>query len=113
MATRTPRRVQQSTGFTNLGKLRQQQADYYAQAEEMGVKPPVALDTRRSQAGSLYMDAAKEAGKSYVQKGLPEWMKKFDAEERPEMRQANTDLAAAIRFEPIQQAEGATLRRWT
>lgn len=103
-----------SESFTQLGNLRQQQADYYASAEEMEVKPPVALSTRRNEAATNFMNAAKEAGKSYVQKGVPDWITGYGQADMDQKnaRRANTDLAAAVRFEPIQQAEGATLRRW-
>ena len=99
--------------YTQLGNVRQTQGDYYASAEENDVMSGGKLGSSRTAASNAFMNASKEAGKSYTQKGLPGWMKNYgDDLARPVARQENSNLAAAMRFEPIQQAEGATQRRW-
>lgn len=99
-----------SETFTQLGNVRQTQGDYMESAREMDVGS--GGGSYATQAGKAFMDAAKESGKSYVQKGLPQWVKDWEGAAEVDTRRTNTDLAAAIRFEPIHQAEGATLRRW-
>lgn len=99
-----------SDTYTQLGNLYTQKGDYYVQANELGEKP--GSNTTAKDAGTAYMDAAKEASKSYTQQGVPAEIQNWQGIAAPTARQANTDLAAAVKFEPIQQAEGAGLRSW-
>jgi hypothetical protein len=101
-----------SDTFTQLGNIYGQQRDYYAQAREMDKATPndAAAKTASEQA---FMDAAKEAGKSYVNQGLPDWIKDYKGQEQLPAKQENTNLAAAVQFGPVGKAEGATsLGRW-
>jgi hypothetical protein len=98
---------------TQLGNVRGQQADYYAMAKEMGVKPPKRAESRAI--GGMkqgYNGATSEAGKSYVQQALPAWMKTYKAASEQTARRSNTDLAAAVTIDKAEKAEGASLRRW-
>lgn len=102
-----------SESFTQLGNIKGQQRDYYAQAKEMGVKPKKGLEkSAKKTSEQAFMDAAKEAGKSYVNRGLPEWVQKFEGQREVAARQSNSNLAAAVTIEPLEKAEGATLRKW-
>lgn len=102
-----------SETFTQLGNIRGQQRDYYAQAKEMGVNPKKGAEKAAKKASEdAFMKAAKEAGKSYVNKGLPKWIKDWKGQEEIEARQSNTELQAAMVFEPTAKAQGATLRKW-
>lgn len=99
-----------SETFTQLGNVRQSQADYMESAKEMDVGS--GGGTYASQASKAFMDAANEAGKSYKQQGIPQWIQDWKGQREVDAVQSNTNLAAAMRFQPIQQAEGATLRSW-
>lgn len=99
--------------FTQLGNVRGQQAEYYAQAKEMGVSPKKGAEKAAEDAmKKAFMDAAKEAGRSYTQKALPTWISNYKGQAAVQARQSNTNLEAAMQFEPIEKAEGATLRKW-
>lgn len=100
-------------GFTQLGNVLGQKADYLASAKEMDAK----VSKKRVKAvednmEDAFMDAAKESGKSYKQKGLPAWVTDWQGQEQVERRQENTNLAAALTFEAPKKAQGATLRKW-
>ena len=102
-----------SESFTQLGNIKGQQRDYYAQAKEMGVSPKKGAEKAAKDASyKAFMDAAKEAGKSYVNKGIPAWLQKWQGADELEARQSNSNLAAAMQFEDVGKAEGATLRKW-
>ena len=99
--------------FTQLGNVFGQQADYYAQAKEMGVKPKKGVEKSAEDAmKKAFTDSAIEAGKSYTQEALPEWISGFSGQEQLQARQSNTDLAAAVTMDKAAKAEGATLRKW-
>jgi len=99
--------------FTQLGNVLGQQADFYAQAKEMGVKPPKGAEKDAEDAmKKAFKDSAVEAGKGYTQQGTPESITGYTGQELVKARQSNTDLAAAMVFEPVAKAEGATLRKW-
>ena len=101
-----------SETYTQLGNIRGQQADYYAQAKEMGVKPGKGAEARATkEMKSAYDAAANEAGKSYVQKALPAWIQNYQGTAQVARRQTNTNLGA-VEFEQADRAEGATLRKW-
>ncbi len=99
-----------SESFTQLGNLYQQQADYLDMAKEQKVGG--GGGEKKTASGTAFMDAAKEAGKSYEKQGLPDWIKEWEGTERVEGRVSNTNLAAAPRFERPKRAQGATLRKW-
>lgn len=102
-----------SESFTQLGNIKGQQADYYAQAKEMGAKPKKGAEkAAEKEMEKSFMDASKEAGKTYTQKGLPNWIADFKGQRAVESKQANTNLAAALTMDEIEKAEGATLRKW-
>ena len=102
-----------SEAFTQLGNIRGQQADYYAQAKEMGVKPKKGAEKAAEDAmGKAFKDSAVESGKSYTNQGLPEWVQKYEGTEQVKGKLNNSNLAAAVTFEPVAKAEGATLRKW-
>jgi hypothetical protein len=102
-----------SEAFTQLGNIRGQQRDYYAEAKEMGVSPKKGAESSaKTESEKAFMDAAKESGKSYVQQDIPTWLKQWQGQEQLTARQSNSNLAAAMTFEPIARAEGATLRKW-
>jgi hypothetical protein len=104
--------------FTQLGNVRGQQSDYYAQAKELGVsagktaKGNDRTKVRKKEMEKAFADAANERGKSYVNPGLQQWVKDFKGADQVEASQSNTNLAAAMTIEPMAKAEGATLRRW-
>jgi hypothetical protein len=102
-----------SETYTQIGNLKGQQADYYASAREMGVNPGkgvVAGATKVME--DSFMKAAKEMAKSYDNPGLKDWIKNFHGTEPPKASQSNTNLASALIIEPMEKAEGATLRKW-
>jgi hypothetical protein len=99
--------------FTQLGNVKGQQAEYYAQAKEMGVAPKKGVEAAAEAAmKKAFMDSAKEAGKSYTQKTLPKWISGYQGQAAVETRQSNTNLAAAVTMDPLEKAEGASLRKW-
>lgn len=101
-----------SETFTQLGNIRGQQRNYYAEAKEMGVKPKKGAEkTAKTESEKAFMDAAEEAGKSYVNKGLPQWVKDWNGQAELKTRQSNTKIGS-LEFMPIEKAEGATLRKW-
>lgn len=102
-----------SQGYTQLGNIRGQQADYYASAQEMGVKPGKAK-TRAARAGmkNAYEAATTEAGKAYKEKATPRWIRDWKGTETKETKVQNTNLAAAITIDAPEKADGASLRRW-
>lgn len=102
-----------SEAFTNLGNTLGQQADYYASAKEMGVKPKKGAEAAAEKAmKKAFMDAALESGKGYTQQGLPTWITDYQGTQALQAKQSNTDLAAAMTMEKMAKAEGATLRKW-
>jgi hypothetical protein len=102
-----------SESFTQLGNVKGQQADYYAQAKEMGVKPKKGAEKKaEKEMGTSFMNASKEAAKSYVQKKLPDWVAKYGGQPEVKAKQTNTSLAAAIDLGKVEKAEGATLKKW-
>jgi hypothetical protein len=102
-----------SETFTQLGNVKGQQADYYAQAKEMGAKPKKGVEKASEKAmKNAFMDAALEAGKSYTQKALPKWISDYKGTEQVKAAQSNSNLAAAMVLDPVEKAEGATLRKW-
>jgi hypothetical protein len=100
-------------GYTQLGNVRGQQANYYAQAAEMGVGAGKGKE-KAAQTGkkSAYEDAATEAGKAYKEKALPDWMKNWEGTKLKEAKVQNTNLASAITLDKAEKADGASLRRW-
>ena len=102
-----------SETWTQLGNIRGQQRDYYAQAKEMGVQPGQSTeDAAKSSMEEAYMNASKEAGKSYVQQALPSWISDYEGQEQVEAKQQNTNLANSTRFSTGRRASGASLRKW-
>jgi hypothetical protein len=102
-----------SETFTQLGNVKGQQADYYAQAKEMGVKPKKGVEKAAEKAMErAFMDAALEAGKGYTQKALPAWVTDYKGTEMVKAVQSNSNLSAAMTLDPVEKAEGATLRKW-
>ena len=102
-----------SQGYTQLGNIRGQQADYYASAQEMGVNPGKAK-TRAARAGmkNAYEAATTETGKAYKEKATPGWIKNWEGTKTKETKVQNTNLAAAITIDAPEKADGASLRRW-
>ena len=102
-----------SESFTQLGNIRGQQADYYAAAKEMDVTPGGKMvAANKSDMKTAYMNAAKESGKSYKQRELPDWIKDYEGQAQVDSKLSNTNLAAAPQFRTVGRAEGASLRRW-
>lgn len=102
-----------SEAFTQLGNIRGQQADYYAQAKEMGVKPKKGAEKEAEDAmKKAFADSAAESGKSYTNQGLPTWVQDYQGTEQVRTVQSNSNLEAALTFDPMAKAEGATLRKW-
>ena len=99
--------------FTQLGNIKGQQADYYAQAKEMGVKPKKGVEKAAEDAmKKAFKDSSLEAGKGYTQQGLPTWISDYQGQEQVQGKQSNTELAGALTMEKMAKAEGATLRKW-
>lgn len=99
--------------FTQLGNIFGQQADFYAQAKEMGVKPKKGAEKEAEDAmAKAFKDSAVETGKGYTQAALPDWISGYSGQEQVKARQSNTDLAAAVTMDKVAKAEGATLRKW-
>jgi hypothetical protein len=98
--------------LTQLGNIKGQQADYYAQAKEMGVDPGAKDEAAKAAMAENYNAAAAEAGKAYTQQTAPDWLRDWKGQEQVQGRQSNTNLAAATTIGPAQKAEGASLRRW-
>jgi hypothetical protein len=102
-----------SESFTQLGNIKGQQRDYYASAKEMGVSPKKGSESAAKKTSEkAFMDASKEAAKSYKQAALPTWISGYKGQAKQEARLSNTNLAAAVQFDEMQKAEGASLRRW-
>jgi hypothetical protein len=102
-----------SQAFTQLGNVKGQEADFYAQAKEMGVKPKKGAEKDAEAAmKKAFADSAVESGKGYTQQALPEWISDFSGQEQLRAKQSNTDLAAAVTMDKVAKAEGATLRKW-
>jgi hypothetical protein len=102
-----------SEAFTQLGNVKGQQAEFYGQAKEMGVKPGKGKVSAAEKAmKKAFKNSANELGKSYVQQGVPAAIQQWEGGESLDRRQANTDLSAAVTVEPFEKAEGATLRKW-
>ena len=102
-----------SEAFTQLGNTLGQKADYYAQAKEMGVKPKKGAEKATEDAmKKAFKDSAVESGKSYTQQALPTWISDYQGQEQVKAEQSNSNLAAAVTFDPVAKAEGATLRKW-
>ena len=102
-----------SQGYTQLGNIRGQQADYYASAQEMGVNPGKAK-TRAARTGmrNAYEAATTETGKAYKEKATPGWIRDWQGTETKDAKVQNTNLAAAITIDAPEKADGASLRRW-
>ncbi|MGV0949420.1 MAG: hypothetical protein ACOYB3_02020 [Azonexus sp.] len=99
--------------FTQLGNILGQEAEMYASAKEMGVKPKKGAEKAAEDAmNKAFKDSAVEAGKSYTQQGLPTWISDYSGQEKVLAKQSNTDLAAAVTMDKVAKAEGATLRKW-
>jgi hypothetical protein len=105
--------AKRNQGFTQLGNIRGQQADAYANAREMGVNPGKAKENA-AQTGmkSNYESAATEAGKAYKEKALPDWMRDWAGTATKTAKVQNTNLASAITIDKAEKADGASLRRW-
>jgi hypothetical protein len=102
-----------SESYTQLGNTYGQQADYYAQAKEMGVKPKRGAEKKAEKAmKKAFMDASKESGKSYTNAGLPDWISGYQGQAKLTGTQSNANLAAAVTFDKLEKAEGANLRTW-
>jgi len=102
-----------SESFSQLGNTMGQKADYYAQAKEMGVKPKKGMEKKaEKEMAKSYMDMAKESGKSYVQKKLPDWIGKYAGTKAVEAKLTNTTLGAGPDLGKVEKAEGATLKKW-
>ena len=99
-----------SETFTQLGNLYTQQADYKEMAKEQKVGG--GGGDSKTLAGTAFMDASKEAGKSYVRQELPQWVSNYEGQKKVETKVGNTDLASAMTIEPLGSPEGATLRSW-
>jgi hypothetical protein len=99
--------------FTQLGNIKGQQADLYAQAKEMGVKPKKGAEKAAEDAmNKAFKDSAVETGKSYTQQGLPTWISDYQGQEQVKSYQSNSELAGALTMDKAAKAEGATLRKW-
>lgn len=99
--------------FTQLGNVLGQQADLYAQAKEMGVKPKKGTEKAAEKAmAKAFKDSAVESGKGYTQQEMPESIANYQGQELVDARQSNSNLAAAMTFDVGAKAEGATLRKW-
>ena len=105
--------TRRNQGFTQLGNIRGQQASYYAQAGEMGVKAPAGSERRATNGMEYnYEAAATEAGKAYEEAALPSWIRDWKGTARQNAKVQNTNLAAAITIDKPEKADGAALRRW-
>ena len=99
--------------FTQLGNIKGQQKDYYASAKEMGVKPKKGTEKAAQDAmEKAFKDSAVESGKGYTQAALPNWISDYQGQDQLKAEQSNSNLAAAVTFDPVAKAEGATLRKW-
>lgn len=99
-----------SETFTQLGNVYTQQADYLDLAKEQKVGG--GGKDKANLAGTAFMDASKEAGQSYARQRIPDWIKDYKGQEKVKARVSNSDLAAAMTFQPLGNAEGASLRKW-
>lgn len=101
-----------SETWTQLGNVRQQQANLYSTSTEMGVNKDSEMKAANANAAQAFMEASNEAGKSYVTQGAPTELKDWKGGALPEGKIASTNLAAATKFEGPRKGEGASLRRW-
>ena len=102
-----------SQAFTQLGNVLGQQADMYASAKELGVKPKKGAEKKAEDAmAKAFKGSAVESGKGYTQQATPDHIKNYQGQEKVAAQQSNTDLAAAVSLAPMAKAEGATLRKW-
>jgi hypothetical protein len=99
--------------FTQLGNVLGQQADFYASAKEMGVKPKKGAEKAAEDAmKKAFKDSAVESGKGYTQQATPEEITGYTGQELIRAEQSNSKLEAAMTFDQVAKAEGATLRKW-
>ena len=99
--------------FQKIGDIRGQQADYYANAIEMGVKPKTGAEAQATkEMKSNYNAAAAESAKGYSFQGPGSNITAWKGQEQVEGRRSNTNLAAAVTLGPAAKAEGSTLRKW-
>ena len=90
--------------FAQLGNIKGQQADLYAQAKELGVKPKKGVEKAAEKAmANAFKDSAVEAGKSYTKQGLPTWIADYRGQDQVKVEQSNSKLAAAVTFDPVGQ----------
>jgi vacuolar-type H+-ATPase subunit E/Vma4 len=102
-----------SESYTQLGNIYGTQANYYAEAKALGVSPKKnAVKNATAGMKDAYTQASAEAGKSYKQKELPDWVQDYAGQAPVQTRLSNTDLAAAVTIGPAEKAQGASLRRW-
>lgn len=102
-----------SQGYTQLGNIRGQQADYYASATEMGVSPGKKKEAAtRAGMKNAYEAATTETGKAYKEKANPAWIRDWQGSKTKDTKVQNTNLAAAITIDAPEKADGASLRRW-
>jgi hypothetical protein len=99
-----------SETFTQLGNTYTSQADYLDLAKEQ--KTGEGGGAKKTLSGTAFMDASNEAGKSYVRQAVPDWIKDYKGQEKVSAKVTNSDLAAAMQFEPLGGPEGASLRKW-
>lgn len=103
----------QAEALTQLGNIRGQQRDYYAQAEEMGAEPKKGAKKKaKLQSQKAFNRMAKMKGESYKQKAVPGGLRNFDPGEAVEASTQSTLLQSAPDLGPMNRAEGASLRKW-
>jgi hypothetical protein len=104
---------QRASALTELGNTYGKQAEYLAQAKELGLKgTKPRLATARTGMKKAFAASSNELGKSYVQQPLPDWIEGWQGTALQERRQENTNLASAPVMEGVRRAQGATLRKW-
>lgn len=106
---------QQSEGYTQLGNLAGQQAEYYGMAKEQVDSAKNTADQKAYAAasGGYFTKASNWADEAYVNPGIPAALRDWKGQAEFEATASNTLFQGAnTNIGPRKKPEGATLRTW-
>lgn len=107
---------QRSEAYTNLGNVLGQAAEYYGYAQEAKAskKAKRGKKTSAEQSGRAFMRAAREAGKSWENPGVPQRIQDWTGAPDFESATSAAPIESALTTVKAADApEGATLRKWS
>ena len=105
---------QRSQGFTQLGNLRGQQAEYYGMANEQVSSKSSRSKQKQATAASdrAFMRAAKQTGKTFKNPGNSRVLREWKGAADIEGSLNNTASQSVATATTIKRPEGAQLRKW-